>query len=97
MANFFGGVERVRDRDGVVAFFPAVRGHIAAARSVRARIHHHDALTVAEQKFRMSQIAGAIVRDAVKKQHPIAIRGCWNHFPAAKLDSVIRVHAEIQL
>jgi hypothetical protein len=72
-ANFFAGVQRIADRHRVVTFFPAIGGHVATAFSVGARIHHHDAVAVAEKEFRVAQIASAIVGYAVKKQHPIAI------------------------
>jgi hypothetical protein len=74
MMHFFARVKRVRDGHRVPAFFPAVRGHVAAALSLRAQIHHHEAVAVAEQEFRMADNSGAVVADAVEEQNPIARR-----------------------
>jgi hypothetical protein len=50
---------------------------------LRARIHHHNAVTVAQQEFAVARISGAVVSDAMEKQNPISVGSGGAHFPAA--------------
>jgi hypothetical protein len=54
------------DNPHVIAFFPSIGGEIALAFAVGARIHHHDAIAGAKKKISNSQIAGSIIRNAMK-------------------------------
>ena len=81
----------------VVALQPAIGGHRAATLSVGARIHHHDAVAVAEQQLRLTRHARAVIRDAVKKQHPAAIRLSCVNLPSAQHRSVRCVDDEVFL
>ena len=74
MPDLLAGKESVGDGGRVMALHPAVRGHIAAALAVGARVHHHEAVSMTKQEFRMADVAGAIVLNAVVEKHPVAIR-----------------------
>jgi hypothetical protein len=52
---------------------------------------------VAEEKLGMPQDAGAVIRNAVKKKHPIAVWRGRPDFPAAEFDSVGRANGKVLL
>src|SRR4029077_3192530 len=71
------GVKGVRDGNRVVTLLPAIGGHVAAALPMVARIHHQHAIAVAQQKLSVADHSCAIVRDAMKEEHPISVWGRW--------------------
>jgi hypothetical protein len=85
----------VDDLARVIVLFPAVRGHRATALAVGAGIHHDYTVTVGEQKFRVTQVAGAIVGNAVIEQEPIAVGIFRSDFPAAQNRAVSRGHFQV--
>lgn len=60
-----------------------------------ANIHHHNAVARAEKKLGVANDAGAIVRDTVEEEDPVAVRLRCANFPAAKDDTVGSTHLEI--
>jgi hypothetical protein len=50
---------------------------------------------VPQQKFRVAQISGAIIRDAVVQQHPVAIGPRRKDFPAFQHRAIRGAHLEI--
>ena len=95
MPHALARVQRIDNRSGVVALEPSVRRHRAAALPMRAGVHHHQAISVAQQKFRVSQIPGAIIGNAVVQQHPVSICMRRKNFPAPQNRAVRSAHLEI--
>lgn len=93
--NFLAGIQRIHDGNGIVAFLPTVSGHVAAAFPVVARIHRHDAVSMAQQKFGMPDHSCPVVRDAMIKKHPITIRRRRADFPTSQRAVVRSLHREI--
>src|SRR5205823_2710602 len=61
MPDLLAGIENVGDGDCVMALLPAVRGHIAAALTVGACVHPHEAGSMTKHEFRIARVAGSIV------------------------------------
>jgi hypothetical protein len=78
----------------VVAFEPAVGCHRALTFTVRARVHHRDAVAGPKKKARVFEGPHAIVRDSVEEHNPGAIWVCRANFPTAKKHAVGRSDAE---
>ena len=81
-------VQRVNDRARVVALKPAIGSNGAFARAVAPRVHHDHTVSGPQQKFRLADDAGAIVRHAMKKQDPRAVGIGRGDLPAAEMDAV---------
>ena len=95
MPRMLGGFQRIDDGARVVAFEPAVGGHRAFAGAVSAGVHHHHAVARQQQDAGVFEDSHAIVGDAVKKEHPIAVGLCGTHFPAAQKDAIGGAHVEV--
>ena len=87
----------VDDLARVIALFPAVGGHRATALAVGAGIHHDHAVTVGEQKLRVTQVAGAIVGNSVIEQDPIAVGTFRLDFPATENRAVSSGYVKIRV
>jgi len=86
--------ESVDDRARVLAFEPSVGGRGAFARAVGPRVHHHHAVARTQQEFRLTGNADAVVRHAMKQQHPRAVGIRRRDLPAAQQHAVGRAHVE---
>ena len=86
--------QSVNDRARVFAFEPAVGGRRAFARAVGPRVHHHHSVPGAQQDFRLAGDADAVVRHAVKQQHPGAVGIPGRDLPAGEQHTVRRPHLE---
>jgi hypothetical protein len=94
MSGVLGGYEFIENSARVVAFEPAVGCDRALTLTVRARVHHRDAVAGAKKKARVHEDPHAIIRDAVEEQDPGAIWMCRANFPTAKKRAVGRSDVE---
>ena len=87
--------ESVDDGASVIAFEPAVGGDGTAAGAVGAGVHHDNAVSGAQQEFRLTDDSHAVVRDAVEEEDPIPIGIFRADFPATEKHSIRSANLEI--
>jgi hypothetical protein len=62
---------------------------------VGAGVHHDDAVTGAEEKFRLADYADAIIGDAVKKEDPTSVGMLRTDDPTSKENAVRGADIEV--